>query len=195
MKSRVFLLCLVLLLAPLVPAGLLAADEATAAKKPSIAASQTINVVTVVEAVDYEAKTVTLKGPEGNVQTIKAERTPNLEEVQVGDQVNIAYVRELSIEVFTNDGVAPGQGTMTASAVNTPDQAPGGMEMTTTVSTATVAEINLDANTFKLNMPGGSVQEFQAANPENLKLAAVGDLVVTTVTEAVAIYLAEVPAE
>ncbi|NNJ64859.1 MAG: hypothetical protein HKP16_04790 [Xanthomonadales bacterium] len=192
MKARIALFCAALFLAP---ATLSADMHAEAAKKPSISATQTVKVVTVVEAVDYEAKTVTLKGPEGNTQTIKAENTPNLEEVQVGDHVNIEYVRKLSIEVFTNEGVEPGEGVMTASAVNTPDQAPGGMEMTTAVMTATVAEINLEANTFKLNMPGGDVQEFEAANPENLKLAEVGDLVVTTLTEAVAIYLAEVPAE
>ena len=84
---------------------------------------------------------------------------------------------------------------MTAKAVNAPDQAPGGMEMSTRVITATVAEINLEANTFKLNMPGGEVREFTARNPENLKRAEVGDLVVITFTEAVAAYLAEVPEE
>jgi hypothetical protein len=44
-------------------------------------------------------------------------------------------------------------------------------------------------------MPGGKIQEFEAMNPENLKKAAVGDLVVSTMTEAVAIYLVEVPPE
>ncbi len=192
MKARIALICAILFFAPV---SLLAGEHAAPAEKPSISASQTVKLITTVEAVDYEARTVTLKGPEGNTQTIKAEKTPNLEEVQVGDQVNIEYVRNLSIEVFANDGVEPGQGTMTASAVNTPDQAPGGMEMTTAVMTATVAEINLEANTFKLNMPNGNVEEFVAANPENLKRAEVGDLVVTTLTEAVAIYLAEVPKE
>jgi hypothetical protein len=115
--------------------------------------------------------------------------------VQVGDQVNVEYLQRLSIQVFANDGSQPGQGVMTATAVNTPDEAPGGMEMTTKVTTATVVEINIEANTFKLKMPGGKIQEFEAMNPENLKKAAVGDLVVSTMTEAVAIYLVEVPPE
>jgi hypothetical protein len=173
----------------------LAGEKAAAPQKPSISATQKVKVETIVEAIDYEARTVTLKGPQGNLKTITAENTPNLEEVHVGDQVNVEYVESLSIEVFENEGVEPGQGVMTATAVNTPDQAPGGMEMVTAVTTATVAEINLEANTFKLNMPGGEVREFQAMNPENLKLAAVGDLVVATVTEAVAIYLVEVASE
>jgi hypothetical protein len=169
--------------------------EAAAVEKPSISATQKVMLTTVVEAVDLNARTVTLKGPEGNLKTIKAERTPNLEQVQVGDQVNIEYVEHLSIEVFANDGTEPGQGVMSASAVNTPDEAPGGMEMVATVTTATVEEINIEANTFKLKLPGGEIKEFTARNPENLKKAEVGDLVVTTLTEAVAIYLAEVTAE
>jgi hypothetical protein len=169
--------------------------EAAAVEKPSISATQKVMLTTVVEAVDLNARTVTLKGPEGNLKTIKAEKTPNLEQVQVGDQVNIEYVEHLSIEVFANDGTEPGQGVMSASAVNTPDEAPGGMEMVATVTTATVEEINIEANTFKLKLPGGEIKEFTARNPENLKKAEVGDLVVTTLTEAVAIYLAEVKAE
>ena len=169
--------------------------EAVAVEKPSISATQKVMLTTVVEAVDLNARTVTLKGPEGNLKTIKAEKTPNLEQVQVGDQVNIEYVEHLSIEVFANDGTEPGQGVMSASAVNTPDEAPGGMEMVATVTTATVEEINIEANTFKLKLPGGEIKEFTARNPENLKKAEVGDLVVTTLTEAVAIYLAEVKAE
>ena len=168
---------------------------AAAVEKPSISATQKVMLTTVVEAVDLNARTVTLKGPEGNLKTIKAEKTPNLEQVQVGDQVNIEYVEHLSIEVFANDGTEPGQGVMSASAVNTPDEAPGGMEMVATVTTATVEEINIEANTFKLKLPGGEIKEFTARNPENLKKAEVGDLVVTTLTEAVAIYLAEVKAE
>ena len=120
---------------------------------------------------------------------------PHYEQVHVGDTVNVEYVQNLTIEVMENDGSGPGEGVMTANAVNTPDQAPGGMEMTTSVVKAIVEEINIEANTFKLKMPGGEVRQFEARNPENLKRAAVGDLVITTYTEAVAIYLAEVPAE
>lgn len=176
------------------PVALLAGEEATP-DKPSISATQTVQIVTTVEAIDYETRMVTLKGPEGNLETVKAERTPNLEEVEVGDQVNVEYMRNLTIEVMENDGAQPGQGVMTASTVNKPGEVPGGMEMVTTITTATVQEIDFEGNTFKLNMPGGVVEQFTARNPENLKRAAVGDLVVITTTEAIAAYLVEVPTE
>ena len=59
--------------------------------------------------------------------------------------------------------------------------------MDTQVITATVEEINLEANTFKLKGPEGNIEELTARDPDNLKLADVGDLVVITFTEAMAI--------
>jgi hypothetical protein len=59
----------------------------------------------------------------------------------------------------------------------------------------TVVDINLEANTFKLEGPDGTVEEFSARVPENLRRAEVGDLVVTTVTEAVAISVEPGPAD
>jgi hypothetical protein len=50
-------------------------------------------------------------------------------------------------------------------------------------------------NTFKLKGPDGTVNEYVARNPDNLKRAAVGDLVVITVTAAVAVTVEEQPAD
>ena len=61
--------------------------------------------------------------------------------------------------------------------------------------TATVEEINLENNTFKLKGPSGEVQEYVARDPENLKKAEVGDLVVITYTAAVAISVEKTTGE
>jgi hypothetical protein len=153
-------------------------------------------LTTVVDAVDREARTVTLKGPQGNTRTLKArEDSNNIDQIEVGDLVNVEYVQHMSIEVFANDGMEPGAGVMGATARNKEGETPGVMEMETMVVTATVEEINIEANTFKLRWPEGEVLEYEAQDPENLKKAEVGDLVVTTYTEAIALYMNEVPAE
>ncbi len=72
---------------------------------------------------------------------------------------------------------------------------PGVAAIDTRIVTATVEEINIEKNTFKLKGPDGVVNEFVARNPENLKRSAVGDLVIITVTEAVAISVTKGPAE
>ena len=192
MKLKLILLITALIFSLSLQAG----EEAAATEKPSFSATRTLQVTTVVDAVDREARTVTLKGPEGNTRTIKArDDSNNIDQIVVGDLVNVEFVQHMSIEVFANDGMEPGSGTMAATAVNEEGETPAGVEMITTVTTATVQDINIEANTFKLKWPGGEIKEYEAQDPENLKKAEVGDLVVTTYTEAIALYMNEVPAE
>jgi len=61
--------------------------------------------------------------------------------------------------------------------------------------TATVEEINLEANTFKLKGPDGTVTEYAARNPHDLRRSAVGDLLIITTSEAVAISVEVGPLE
>jgi hypothetical protein len=185
-----------LVTALIVSLSLQAGEEKAAVEKPSFSATQKVQVTTVVEAVDREARTVTLKGPQGNTRTIQArEDSNNIDQIVVGDLVNVEFVQHMSIEVFANDGMEPGAGTMAATARNKEGETPGVMAVETTVVTATVEDINIEANSFKLKWPNGEIQEYQAQDPENLKKADVGDLVVTTYTEAIALYMNEVTAE
>lgn len=192
MKMKLLFLIAALSIALSLQAG----DEAAATEKPSFSATQTIQLTTVVDAIDREARTITLKGPQGNTRTIQArEDSDNIDRIEVGDNVAVEFVQHMSIEVFANDGMEPGSGVMTATGVNEEGETPAGMEMITTVTTATVEDINIEANTFKLKWPDGSIMEYVAQDPENLKKADVGDLVVTSYTEAIALSLVEVPAE
>jgi len=72
---------------------------------------------------------------------------------------------------------------------------PGMTAMDTTIVTATVEAIDIEANTFKLKWPEGIVKEYVARDPENLKKADVGDLVVVTYTEAIAVVVEETSSE
>ncbi|MCJ7815840.1 MAG: hypothetical protein MUP31_07285 [Xanthomonadales bacterium] len=192
-KKLIFIFMFTALLASL---SLQAGDEAAVTEKPSFSATQKVQLTTVVEAVDREARTVTLKGPQGNTRTLQArEDSNNIDQIEVGDLVNVEYVQNMSIEVFANDGMEPGAGVMGATATNKEGETPGVMEMQTTVVTAIVEDINIEANTFKLRWPEGEVMEYEAQDPENLKKADVGDLVVVTYTQAIALYMNEVPAE
>jgi hypothetical protein len=171
-----------------------AGEKAVATEKPSFSATQTVQLTASVVGIDRVAHTVTLKGPEGNARTLEAQPY-NLKQIDIGDTVNVVYAQNMSIEVFANDGMEPGAGVMAATGENVEGETPAAMEVITTVATATVEEINIEANTFKLKWPGGEIQEYVAQNPENLKKADVGDLVVTTYTEAIAVTLNEVTEE
>jgi len=71
---------------------------------------------------------------------------------------------------------------------------PGVAVIDAVVVTAVVEEINLEANTFKLKGPEGNIEEFTAQNPENLKKAAVGDLLVITYSKAFILTVEKAPA-
>lgn len=192
MKLKLILLITALVFSLSLQAG----DEAPKSEKPSLSSTQTIQLIAVVEAIDREARTVTLKGPQGNTHTINARPdSNNIDRIKVGDKVDVEYVQQMTIEVFANDGMEPGSGVIAASGVNKEGENPAGMEVLTSVTTAVVEDINIEANTFKLRWPNGDILQYEAQDPENLKKSEVGDLVVLTFTEAIAMALAEVPAE
>ena len=174
----------------------LAANDDAMMDKPSFAASQTMTISAVVEAIDHETRVVTVRKPDGEALTFTAsEEARNLDQVKVGDVLTAEYTESVSIEVMANDGMEADMAEASAMARTKKGEMPGFAAMDATVITATVEEINLEMNTFKLKGPDGSVNEYVARNPDNLKRAAVGDLVVITVTESVAITVEAQPAE
>lgn len=155
--------------------------------RPSFSASQTITTAALVTAIDRETRVVTLQQDDGEEIVFTAsEEVRNLDQVSVGDVLIAEYVETISIEVMANDGMKAAAAGAAAVARSEKGEMPGFAALDTTVVTATVEEINLETNTFKLKEVDGSVHEYAARNPENLKRAKVGDLVVTTVTTAVA---------
>jgi len=169
-----------------------AADEGLTMDKPSFSASQSMTVTALVEAIDHETRVVTVRKPDGDVITFTADdEVRNLAQVSVGDYIVAEYVETVSIKVMANAGVQADAAEVSAMARTEEGEKPGFAAMDATVVTATVEEINLENNTFKLKEPDGSINEYRARNPENLKRAEVGDLVVITVTASVAITVEE----
>ncbi len=174
----------------------LAANEDAMMDKPSFSASQSMTISAVVEAIDHETRVVTVRKPDGEALTFTAsDEARNLDQVEVGDVLTAEYTESVSIEVMANEGMEADAAGATAMARTKKGEMPGFAAMDAAVVTATVEEINLEMNTFKLKGPDGTVNEYVARNPENLKRAAVGDLVVITVTETVVITVEEQPAD
>lgn len=171
-------------------------ESAETTSKISMSTSQTVVLTAVVEAINQETREVTLRGPEGEtVSFVASEDARNLGQVKVGDIVMAEYVQSMSVDVFANDGYEPGAGNLTVAGRSEEGAMPALTAIDALVVTATVEEINLEANTFKLKGPAGEIKEYEARNPENLKKAAVGDLVVITYTEAVALSVEKTAAE
>ena len=66
-------------------------------ENPAGAVARTVTLTASIEAIDKKAQTVTIKGPEGRVETIKVKNPKNLEGVKVGDMVDITYAQALAV--------------------------------------------------------------------------------------------------
>ncbi len=172
------------------------ANDEMAQDKPSMYVSESMTVNAVVETINHETRQVSLRKGNGELITfVASEDARNLGQVEVGDIVNANYTQSVSIEVMEDDGKGPRIGELGVADRTDMGEMPGGAVISATVVVASVEEINLEANTFKLLGPDGNVNEYTARNPDNLKRASVGDLVVITVAESMAISVEEAPAQ
>ncbi|RKZ95982.1 MAG: hypothetical protein DRQ46_07705 [Gammaproteobacteria bacterium] len=171
-------------------------ESTSATDKPSISASQSVTVSAMVEAINHETREVTLRRNDGStVSFVVSEDARNLGQVKVGDIVVVKYIESLDIKVFAAEDAENAKAEAVAASVSArtkEGEMPGIAEMETVVITAIVEEINLGANTFKLKGPEGNIKEYTARNPENLKKAAVSDLVVIVHSQAIALTVERV---
>ena len=173
-----------------------ALDEAPSELKPSFSASQTVTATAQVEAINHETREVTLLLENGDTFTSQvSDDARNLDQVSVGDVVYAHYTESVSIQVVESDGAEPEAYIQEDLARTAEGRMPGVAAMESAVTTAIVEEINLDDNTFKLREADGEIRQYTARNPGNLRMAEVGDKVITTVTTSVVITVESRPAE
>lgn len=66
---------------------------------PAGAIGRQVTVTATIVAIDKKAHTVTIKGPEGRTETVKAKDPKNLEAIKVGDLVDITYAQALAVSL------------------------------------------------------------------------------------------------
>ena len=149
--------------------------------------ANTVKITASIEAIDSAARTVTLKGPRGNVVTLAVgPEVKNFDQMKVGDFVVVRYVQALTLEL-KKGGTAPRErvereGGATAQPGERP--AAGAARQVTVVADV----IKIDQKKQMVTLRGPSrVVDLKVQDPNQLKLVKVGDQVEATFTEAVAI--------
>jgi hypothetical protein len=82
--------------------GVTASDDMTTAQpgqRPAATVGSSVTVTATITAIDLAKGTVTLTGPGGRSQTIKARDPSNLRRVKVGDLVEITYSEAVAVSV------------------------------------------------------------------------------------------------
>lgn len=168
-----------------------AMSEGTAdnmAEKLALSATDSMVLSATVSAIDLETRLLTLTDSEGkSVELTVGEAAHNLDQVQVGDQVTAEYVQNVDISVVPSGNMETEAGKISALVRNEKGEMPGGAILESETQIFSIEEINTEMNTFKLKGADGVVTEYTAEDPDKLKKVAVGDTVVVTVTDVMAI--------
>ena len=158
-------------------------------KKPSVKKESTTYATATVEAIDLDKRIVTLKGPKGNIFDITAgPQVQNLPQVKVGDLVDISYYESIAVKVFKPGEMPTGQSaTVAAERLAKPGEKPAGIAGAQVTVTATVESISPKKTSVTLKMADGKSKVVKVENKKNLDNVKVGDEVMITITEALAI--------
>jgi hypothetical protein len=152
---------------------------------------EAVMTATVV-AVDLQNRYVTLKGPDGALRDIKVgEEAVNLPQVKVGDLVTVKFYESIAVEVI-KPGTAMGAGEKTAIVRAKPGEMPGGMVAKQVSVTAIIMAIDKQKSAMTLKGPEGKLVNVKVQDPANLEKVKVGDELMITYTEALAISVEHV---
>jgi hypothetical protein len=168
--------------------------QETKSASPPLSTERTIlvTVTAKVEAIDQVQREVTLKGPLGNVVTfVVDERVKRLNEFKVGDEVTADYYVSLAGELRAPTKEEKKKPlVVVAGAARAPkDASPAGGALRAIKVVATVEGLDLPTRSVTLKGPMGNFLTVRAASADNLKKLHLGETIVVTYTEALAISL------
>ncbi len=158
-----------------------------------IGSATVITVHGKIVSVDRANKLVTLVGPRGKQLTLHVNNPYNLAAAKPGEPFVARFY-----EIITIRKKQPGESIPPASLVEgiasaAPGQVPGAVVGKSTQLVATISAINRRKKTVDLTGPDGVVETVKVANPANLKHVKVGDDIVVTLSNVVAISLDQEP--
>lgn len=172
----------------------LAQPVGTKADPKAVKKEDSMTVTAVVESIDYKTREVTLDSPKGKFTLAVSEDAKNFDKVKKGDSFTVTYREGILAEVRTptaEEKAQPYQESATGG-VGGPAK-PGVTAGYKTKAVLTVLAIDKEHGTVTFKGPRGKTETVRAEDPKNLDKIEVGDTVVVTYTEAVALSFQPAP--
>ena len=171
------------------------AEKATAAapqERPSRSESITMTAEATVTAINHETRQVTLQNAAGESFTfIASNEVRNLAQVEVGDLLVVEYMESINIQVLEPGEAELGEAAAAAAARAEPGEKPGGAAIAEAVLVVEIVGINKENETVILRDAEGITKTVKVRNPANLEKVVIGDRVMITYTESLAIVVTE----
>jgi hypothetical protein len=189
------LLCGALLLAGGV-SGLCAEDKHEGNGKPlSREDSILVTITASIEAINPETREVTLKGPLGNKVTFTVDkRVKRLNEMKVGDHVQADYYVSIAAELRppTPEEEKNPIVMLDAAGKAPPGTSPAAGGLRRFKVLTTIEGLDRPTQTITVKGPMGNLFTARVADPSRLTEAHIGETIVVTYTEALAVSLKKV---
>jgi len=147
-----------------------------------------------VVGIDKATRTLTLKGPKGNVVDVVAgDDVKNFDQIKIGDLVVARYAQALTLELRKTKSAAGQPAVREEAAKAKPGERPAvaGARQVTVI--AEVTAVDPQKSTITLKGPKGNVVTLDVQNPEQFKVVRKGDQVEATYTEALALSVEPAP--
>ena len=174
---------------PAPPAPMSASPAPTNERVAGIGSETVVTIHGKIVSVDREKMLVTIQGPDGKTFPIHVYNPYNLAAAKPGEPFVARFYEIVTVrKKLPNETIASvslSQGIISAS----PGQTPGAAAGTQMQVVATISAIDTVKNTVELTGPDGAVETVNVANPENLTQVKVGEQIVITLTNVVAIAL------
>ena len=161
----------------------LAVAATVAAQVPKrLSKSESVTVKATIEAINPTDRTVTLKGPQGNLVVVQADKkVKRFDKLKVGDEVTATYTESIAVRVRKPGEAAP---LKEASGINLREGKPGATATQEETMSVTIENIDLAAPSVTVKGPEGRVVSFRVRDVKNLEGLKVGDTVDITYTRA-----------
>ena len=166
-----------------------------AAAQPSVAMiGEPIEATVTVTKVDAKARTVTIRGPAGNLHVLAVpEEAQNLDQVKPGDRFRMAYAEAMAVSVKKGPGKP--EGAIEEMVSVAPKGAkPGGYKVRTFHVTGVVEAIDYKKRHVALRGPKGSASFPVSPDVKDLESVQVGDRVSIVYSQALALQMEAQPA-
>jgi len=146
----------------------------------------------VVKSVDVAKREITLEGPMGNVSTLAVgPQVQRLEEVKPGNKVYVDYYVSLASEVreATPEEKAAGVSVIKEAARSPAEKMPAAGAVRITKAVTTVEGIDRPTHSLTIKGPQGTLYMVVVKDDVPLEQFKLGDTIVVTFTEALAVSL------
>ena len=157
------------------------------AQKPAVQ-GDVVEVTSSIEAIDKTARLVTLKGPDGMMDTVAVgPEVKRFDELKVGDKVTFRYYDSLVYQIRKPGDPATPPPTGETALVRSTGPKPGATISEQMMATVKVKAIDAKVPSVTVESEDGRTLSFKVDDKKNLKGVNVGDKVEITYTSAVMI--------